>query len=381
MAQYLVGNEEEDPAPDKDMRVFLDIKGPGLQDPVGTQISSTLASQRLYARTVKPFLTRPLFEFRVRSSSFDKSSPFVVKDKFNLKVVRAGIGYFHVFARWNEPSAVDTNSACFEEALDFLYSRPGSGETNPDMVTISVPEIGSYAVDRRLNLVVNARIQAIFSDITGLTSNTFSVPSHRQKPAEIYVCDAMDNYGQYPLIAEDVNQLAAAGTSPPSTLRPSSKNSEDFIADRERGEMTDPQQTQLQNRKDEETIENGGNAIIDANSVALEEAHSQSQSDLEGTKQSQQLRLDSIPKIDKCHDAAPAHISEDTGHAVKEMRVDPGNGKDTQTKSPDFVEPAPEQLIPVKDRDTLHYCNVCLRSVGKQNENVRRIHLKVIPLS
>ena len=185
LARYLVENEEESHFEGKDMTLYLDIKILGQRDRQEYRIGSGIKLQRLYTKDVKPYFGRIGFQFRVRSPSFDHLSPFYVNDSLELKIVRPDVGHFYCYAGWNDSNDVKLNSAEFEKALNFLFSRPGSEHYDSDLLTLTIPGYGLFDIDRKSEVIVGAKMQRIFSAITGLDTDTDSVPG--KPPAEIFV--------------------------------------------------------------------------------------------------------------------------------------------------------------------------------------------------
>lgn len=203
MARWLVENEEdeggdedearEDQVENKDM--ILDILGPGKVLREEKVASVSRVTNRGFLEKIKPYLGRPGYHFRIRSTRFESSwnlnfdfdAGGVGDLKYDLKLVRPNVGHCYCSAMWHVPGKEHSNSLEFERALIFLFDWGSSAYPNSAHLILDVPGKGSFDLDRDSGLVVDASVQKVFAEI----SSTPVSPDSR--PIEIFIRDVVED--------------------------------------------------------------------------------------------------------------------------------------------------------------------------------------------
>ena len=210
MACWLVKNEEEEEeveekkeGEDKDgakkgpkfRDMFLDILEPGRNLRVEKISSVSHASSRNFQERIKPLLGQPDYKFRIRStryqSSWNLGSDFdsggVGELKYDLKLVRPNVGYCYCSANWHITGNLGLNSACFEKAIKFLFDWKSSAHPNSNHLSLDIPKHSSFDLNRNSDVVVDAKIQKIFAE---LSPTPAKADSH---PAQIFIRDVVED--------------------------------------------------------------------------------------------------------------------------------------------------------------------------------------------
>lgn len=209
MACWLVKNEEEDekesqyeedeaeaergPTGIRDM--FLDILEPGKDVRQEKIVSVSRASNRSFQENIKPFFGQRDNKFRIRSTRYQSSwnidsgfdSGGVGDLKYDLKLVRPNVGYCYCSANWHNPTTLILNSMRFEKAVEFLFNWELSAHPNSDHLSLDIPDHGSFDLDRKSILVVNASLQKIFAELSATPAKPGS------HPAEIFIRDVVED--------------------------------------------------------------------------------------------------------------------------------------------------------------------------------------------
>ncbi len=246
MACWLVKNEEEEADEDdeeenedeakkgskKDRDMFLDILEPGNNLSEEKIVSVSRASNRKFQENIKPLLSKPDNQFRIRSTRYQSwwnsewgfDSAGADKLKYDLKLVRPNVGYCYCSANWHITQTLDWNSLRFEKALTFLFDWDSSDYPNSKRVSLDIPGHGSFDLNRDSDVVVDASIQRIFAELLDGPMN----PDGR--PVEIFVRDVVEDgtdwsdflgaspptYGQSPGDVPDVHPSTSGAAQPAS---------------------------------------------------------------------------------------------------------------------------------------------------------------------
>lgn len=223
MACWLVKNEEEEEEVEEKKEgddedgakkgrikfrdMFLDILEPGRNLRVEKISSVSHASSRIFQERIKPLLGQPDNKFRIRStryqSSWNLGSDFdaggVGDLKYDLKLVRPNVGYCYCSANWHITGNLSLNSACFEKAIKFLFDCESSAHPNSNRLSLDIPKHSSFDLNRKSDVVVDAKIQKIFAE---LSPTPAEADSH---PAQIFIRDVVE---------DDTDGSDFLGTSP-----------------------------------------------------------------------------------------------------------------------------------------------------------------------
>ena len=223
MACWLIKNEEdegddEDKAEQSQTEVrnmILDILGPGRVLREERIVSVSRASHRTFQESIRPFLGRPNYHFRIRStrygSSYNLNLDFdaggVGDMKSDLKLVRPNVGHCYCSATtWTKN--LDQNSLHFERALKFLFDWESSAYPTSAHLTLDIPGHGRFDLDRNSDMVVDASIQKIFAEISSTPVRSDS------RPVEIFIHDVVEDVtdlSDHP-IGEVLDNFQATGT-------------------------------------------------------------------------------------------------------------------------------------------------------------------------
>ena len=207
MACWLVKNEEEEDdddgdgeddgakAPTEPPDIFLDILEHGKNLREEKVVSVSPASNRNFREKIKPFLGQPDTKFRIRSSrypsSLDLNSGFdssgVGDMQYDLKLVRPNVGYCYCSANWHIPGNLGSNSVHFENAIKFLFDWELSAHPKSNHLSLDIPKHGSFDLDRDLNIVIDAKVQKIFAELSETPAKAVS------HPAEIFIRDVVED--------------------------------------------------------------------------------------------------------------------------------------------------------------------------------------------
>lgn len=208
MACWLVENEEEEEGEGEEGKeeneaknglteirdMYLDILGPGKDLRKEKIVSVSRASNRNFQENIRPIFGQPDTYFRIRSTRYSSSwnmaanfdSAGVGDLMYDLKLVRPNVGYCYCSAHWQITGSLRSNSQLFEKALKFLFDWELSAYPKSDHLSLDIPGHGSFDLNRNSDVVVDAKIQKIFAELsdTQLNSN-----SH---PAEITIRDVVE---------------------------------------------------------------------------------------------------------------------------------------------------------------------------------------------
>ena len=201
MACWLVENEEEEEEkePQKDLTeikdMYLDILGPGNDLREEKIVSVSRVSYRNFQQNIRPIFDQPDRYFRIRSTRF--SSSWNIGTNFDsagegdlmydLKLVRPNVGYCYCSAHWQVTGSLRSNSQLFEKALKFLFDWGSSAYPKSDHYSLDIPGHGSFDLNRSSDVVVDAKIQKIFAELSGTQVNS------NFHPAEITVRDVVED--------------------------------------------------------------------------------------------------------------------------------------------------------------------------------------------
>lgn len=217
MACWLVKNEEEEEemeeAEEGEERVpkvrdmFLDILGPGRNLRVEKISSVSHVSSRIFQERIKPLLSQPDNKFRIRTTRYQSSwnlrsdfdSGGVGDLKYDLKLVRPNVGYCYCSANWHITKSLSLNSECFEKAIKFLFDWEYSAHPNSNHLSLDIPKHRSFDLNRDLAVVVDAKIQKIFAELSPTLAKADS------RPAQIFIRDVVE---------DDMDGSDFLGTSP-----------------------------------------------------------------------------------------------------------------------------------------------------------------------
>lgn len=202
MACWLVENEEEEEE-EREMKngslkvqdMFLDILGPGKVLRQEKVVSVSRVSNRRFQENILPNFGRPDRYFRIRSGRYDARSNLesnfdssgVGDLMYDLKLVRPNVGYCYCSAVWHITTQLRSNSLSFEKALKVLFDWELSAYPKSDHLSLDIPGHGSFELDRNSDVVVDAKIQKIFAELSG---NPRKSGSH---PAEITIRDVVED--------------------------------------------------------------------------------------------------------------------------------------------------------------------------------------------
>ena len=223
MACWLVKNEEDE-GDDEDKAeqnqreardMILDILGPGKDLREEKIASVSRASHRSFQENIQPYLGRPNYHFRIRSTRFESSYNLnldfdaggVGDLKSDLKLVRPNVGHCYCSATtWTKN--LYQNSLHFDWALKFLFDWELSAYPNSAHLTLDVPGHGSFDLDRKSEMVVDASIQKVFAEISSTPVRSDS------RPIEIFIHDVVEDVtdlSDHP-VGEVLDDFQATGT-------------------------------------------------------------------------------------------------------------------------------------------------------------------------
>ena len=209
MACWLVENEEEEEEKEEDGKekdeakkdltqprdMFLDILEPGKNLREEKIASVSRASNRTFQDKIKPLFGQPDNKFRIRSSRF--SSSWNLKSDFDaagegdlmydLKLVRPNVGYCYSSANWHITKDLGLNSERFERAIKFLFDWESSAHPNSNHLSLVIPEHNSFDLKRNSDVVVDAKMQKIFAELSGTPAK------EDPHPAEIFIRDVVED--------------------------------------------------------------------------------------------------------------------------------------------------------------------------------------------
>ena len=219
MACWLIKNEEEDEDDEDEVKdMFLSILEPGTQLREEKIASVSRASNRNFEENIKPIFGRPDHKYWVRSPKHQPlwdidsglNSGGAGQSKHNLKLVRPNVGYCYCSANWHHAGSLGLNSWRFEKALEFLFDWELSAYPKSNRLSLDIPGHGSFDLDRKASLVVDANIQKILAELSKIPSDSDS------RTAEVFIRD---------LFEDDTDGSDSLGTS--SSKNNNSKNEED----------------------------------------------------------------------------------------------------------------------------------------------------------
>lgn len=203
MACWLVENEEDEEAERTQKQeeankisakigdIFLDILEPGKDLREEKVVSVSRASNRSFQDNIKSTFGRPDNKYRIRStryqSSWDFDSGGMGDLKYDLKLVRPNVGYCYCSANWHLTGDLHMNSLRFEKALEFLFDWELSAYPKSDHLSLDIPGHGSFDLHRNSGVVVDANIQSIFAELSGVPVKPDS------RPVEIFIRDVVED--------------------------------------------------------------------------------------------------------------------------------------------------------------------------------------------
>ena len=186
-------DEDEDPELESKSDMFLDILEPEKNLREEKIVSVSRASMRNFEENIKPLLSQPGNEFRVRSARYSSSLGFdqggIGTSRLDLKLVRPNVGYCYCSSSWDNTKQLRQNSARFEKALQFLFDWKLSAHPKAAHLTLEIPSHGSFRLDRdsEVLFVLEAKIQKIFHQLSSAPCSPDS------RPTEIFVRDYVED--------------------------------------------------------------------------------------------------------------------------------------------------------------------------------------------
>ena len=133
-------------------------------------IDRSKEGRQTYLQKVLPVLSLQQTHSSIRVRSIQLDCQFectCVADSRELKVIAVDVGYLSVFARWNRPQDIESNSLIFEKSvLNCLYPRRKTMQS--DIFAIDVPNIDeTFYIDRSLHPMLTQTMQEVFGRLTG----------------------------------------------------------------------------------------------------------------------------------------------------------------------------------------------------------------------
>ena len=200
MTKRLVDHEEKHPPQRKDPRMYIDIRQSNTISEY--QVGSSTALTRSFGINIRPCFEKPGFDFQVRSLSMAGKS-FFEKSRYDptaIKVSRVGLGYYYVYASWGDADDAAENSRSFEYALNFFFPHEDFSRHAATVLTLEIPQHGSFDIHRSPVPALAANIQQIFATLTS---------SHTSRsPPEVFIHRSTEAFQQPEL--EDMGPLLSS---------------------------------------------------------------------------------------------------------------------------------------------------------------------------
>lgn len=200
MTKRLVDHEEKHPPQRKDPRMYIDIRQSNTTSEY--QVGSSTALTRSFGTNIRPCFEKPGFDFQVRSLSMAGKS-FFEKSRYDptaIKVSRVGLGYYYVYASWGDADDAAENNRSFEYALNFFFPHEDFSRHAAAVLTLEIPQHGSFDIHRSPVPALAENIQQIFATLTS---------SHTSRsPPEVFIHRSTEAF-QHPEL-EDMGPLLSS---------------------------------------------------------------------------------------------------------------------------------------------------------------------------